>query len=111
MDSSPVVASTAPRTAVIIASVTMNGGSRTFATSAPLARPRSVVAPTPASTDGSAPMPDNAAVMTPAAATSAPTERSIPPVRITNVIPSATSPGMLVWRRTFTRFSGVAKLP
>ena len=110
-DASAVAPSTAPRAAIIIASVTMNGGRRTFAIRTPFVSPSAVAAPTPATSEAIIPLADTFAATTPATATREPTDRSIPPVRITTVIPSATSPSMLFCRSTFSRFSGVAKEP
>jgi hypothetical protein len=84
-----------PRAAIIMANVTMNGCMRAFAITSPLIRPSRVAAPTPASTATRLPLPAMFDAITPATAKSEPTDRSIPPVRITNVIPSATSPSML----------------
>jgi hypothetical protein len=108
-DCSAVAASAAPRTAIIIASVTTKGWMRAFAMRSPLTRPSAVATPSPASTAAAVPLPPPAsfAATTPAIASSAPTERSIPAVRMTTVIPSATRPSMLFCRRTLIRFSGV----
>ena len=45
----------------------------------------------------------------PATATTDPTDRSIPEVRITNVIPAAMIAVMEAWSETFRRFSAVKK--
>ena len=47
----------------------------------------------------------------PAAASIEPTERSIPEVAITNVIPTATTPTTLAWVRIARKLSTEAKLP
>ncbi len=39
-----------------------------------------------------------------------PTERSMPPVRITSVMPTATIPLLETWRRTLERLPGLRKM-
>src|SRR3972149_2122155 len=90
-----VTTNAAPRQIVIRASVTMNGVMRNFVTKMPAAPPVNTPNINPA------PMPSGYAIMgekssfnttvvtTPANATTEPTERSIPAVRMTNVIPTA----------------------
>ena len=46
-----------------------------------------------------------------AAASMDPTDRSMPPVAMTNVIPTATTPTTLAWVRTVRRLSLVRKTP
>jgi hypothetical protein len=104
-----VAASAAPRAAVSIASVTTKGWMRALAITSPLTRPSSAAVPTPPSSATAVPLPASFAATIPATASSAPTDRSIPPVRMTKVIPSATRPSMLFCRSTLSRFSGVPK--
>ncbi len=48
---------------------------------------------------------------TPASARTEPTERSMPPVMITKVSPTARMVLMAIWRETFATFSAVEKSP
>jgi uncharacterized protein (DUF1786 family) len=94
-DCSRVQARAIPRAPIIIANVTMNGGMRTRAITRPLAKPSSAVQQTAAAMATMRPYALRFAAITPATATIDPTDRSIPPVRMTNVIPRATKPNML----------------
>ena len=90
-----------PLAIIIIPSVTMNGGSRNSVISTPLRDPAAAhrlvptsAASTIAAGPACAPPPQSRssrAVLTDDSATSDPTERSIPPVTITSVIPIAIS--------------------
>ena len=79
------------RSIVIDASVTMNGAML------------NLVMQNPANA------PESAPTAIPANATSEPTERSIPPVSITNVIPAAIMAVMEACSETFSKLSGVKK--
>src|SRR5713101_4517251 len=105
----------APRQTVISASVTMNGVIANFVTNVPAIAPELMPMTTPeiaASGRSSAKGISNfntLVVTTPVNATSAPTERSIPDVRITNVIPTAMIAVIDVCRETLRMFSDVKK--
>ena len=96
---------------LIVPSVTMNGGRPPQLISAPLARPQAVPAASASVNATGSGCPPWSAVprTTPASATIDPTERSMPPDRITNVIPTATIALMLVCSTTLTRFETVRK--
>lgn len=102
-----------PRATLNMPSVATNGGTRSRATSAPLTMPRPSPAPTPSAIatsglPGFAPVTSDAPRM-PHTASSEPTDRSMPPVRITKVWPMARMPLMLAWRSTLMMLSGVRK--
>src|SRR5690554_4340892 len=89
-----------------IASVATNGGSLPFTTStpftAPSRSPRSSAAVIPPAVPK--PLVASPAAMAPVSAISEPTERSIPPVRMTYVCPMATMAMIDVCTATFSRF-------
>jgi hypothetical protein len=62
---------------------------------------------TPSSPAAASPCGDSAAATTAPKASSAPSDRSSPPLGMANAIPSASSPAMLFCRRTLVTFSGV----
>ncbi len=105
----------APRQMVISASVAMNGVMLTLVMSTPAAAPEKAPIPSPArraagrATASGTCQCSRAVVMTPVKATTDPTERSIPAVRITKVIPAAMMAMIDVWRETLRMFSGVKK--
>ena len=106
-----VNSSAAPRAMLIVPSVTMNGGRPPQLINAPFPRPQTPPASS-ASVSASAigwPPCSELPSTTPASATIDPTERSIPPERITNVMPTATIALMLVCSTTLTRFETVRK--
>jgi hypothetical protein len=100
--------SAAPRAICIVASVMMKGGIGVRAAKAPLTAPQSIATPRPAATDGATPARGNSQTVTvPTSATTAPTDRSIPPIRITRVIPNARiALTEICWARS-SRFSAV----
>ncbi len=85
----------APRTTSSIASVTTNGGTRTRVTMSPLIAPTTRPTPNPTPTPAQVPQPCTSvsAHSTPDNPTTDPTDKSIPAVRITNVIPAAITAG------------------
>src|SRR5690348_16323745 len=97
------------------ARVTMKGVIRNFVTKRPARRPETAPAPMPASAAAGKRIPSGSplfrqlVVTTPVNATSAPTERSIPPVRMTNVIPAAMIAVIDVCRVTLRMLSAVKK--
>jgi len=90
----PEICAARPRAATSIARVAMNGTSRPYATSRPLMEPAIVPTASAAKIMPPAPKLCVATVVdqTPARAMSAPTDRSMPPPMITNVIPTVTTP-------------------
>src|ERR1041385_1887830 len=105
----------APRTIVMSASVTMKGVILNLVMKTPAMEPESTPASNPhtiaaenARAGGSGDF-NTLGATTPLNATSAPTERSIPAVRITNVIPTAMIAVIDVWRETFRMLSAVKK--
>src|ERR1700739_3625531 len=102
-----------PRTAVSDPNVTIKGGSRRKAISAPLTRPNT----NPATRQASKPRKEKlgtSETISPNiadAATIEPTERSMPPVRMTNVIPAASTVLMEAWAATMERFCRLMKRP
>ena len=102
-----------PRTAVSEPSVTIKGGSRKLAISAPLIRPKA----SPAATDTTIQSEANSGMsetISPAMAEAAriePTERSMPPVRITKVMPAASTVLTEACCSTMPRFCPVKKRP
>src|SRR5690348_2987348 len=83
-----------PRAETSIASVTMNGTNRPYAMSTPLTSPAPIPTSSAQITMTNAPYDWVASVVaqTDANATSAPTDRSIPPPMMTNVMPTVTTP-------------------
>ena len=101
----PVIVNAVPRASESMPSVTMNGGILVSATSAPLTAPASVATSTPPTTPGTSP--SATSCMEPSTLTMAssdPTERSIPPLTIANVWPTASSASTDDWRATFVTF-------
>ncbi|MGY4374481.1 hypothetical protein ACVWZ3_002120 [Bradyrhizobium sp. i1.3.6] len=102
-----------PRTAVREPSVTMKGGRRRSAMSAPLMTPK----PRPVSSAaGSHSIPSSGSLesVNPAIADAAriePTERSMPPVRMTKVMPAASTVFTAACCNTMPRFCPVKKRP
>ena len=86
----------------MVPSVTMNGTMPSLVTSKPFSAPKSAPDATPPSADRAGPMPARSitAVITDASAMTEPTDRSMPPLTITRVIPVAPSPTMTVWVAT-----------
>ena len=103
--------SAAPRATLIMPSVMMNGGRRPSAITSPLASPHAAPTASAAPTAAGAGQPafNAAASTTPENATSDPTERSIPPDTMTNVMPTATIALMEVCSITFNAFETVRK--
>ena len=102
-----VVISAKPLAMFIIASVTMNAGILTFVMKNPSIRPITVPIRTPARSAGTRPQPDlaiKAIDITPESATTDPTDRSMPPSRITYVMPNAIIPFVDICCRTFMIF-------
>ena len=100
-----------PRATLIMPSVAMNGGRRPIVISAPFPRPQARPTTRPTAAAAAIGSPASCAVpsATPASATIEPTDRSMPPVRITNVIPTATIPMNALCSTTLTRLETVAK--
>ena len=101
---------------VIVASVTMNGLTPAYAVTAPFPHPTAVptaiptaaaraVAPTTPIVCRTGALVSAAAAMTPASASTDPTDRSIPAVTMTNVMPSARMALIETCRRIVERFS------
>src|SRR3954471_814014 len=88
-----------PRATPIVPSVTMNGTTLSRVTSVPLIVPahRPVAAPAIAAIDGVHPFRNASAVITEDSAMTDPTDRSMPPATITNVMPIAPRPTITVW--------------
>ena len=94
-------------------SVAMNDGILSFATSVPFTRPARAPVPMPAATPSGMGSPHSVmkiAVMTAESVITVPTERSMPPVMITNVTPRASTPFTLVAMRMPTMLSNWRKL-
>ncbi len=87
----------------------MKAGTRSVVIVSPLKTPIAMPTSSPASTPASTPCPctSTSAQTTPDRPTTEPTERSMPAVRITNVIPAARIAVNAFWRSTFDRFSAV----
>src|SRR6185295_9066125 len=96
----------APRAMLIMPRVAMNAGRRPFVMRRPFTSPLAPPTPSPARmAAGTGQPPCSAqASTTPESASSEPTDRSIPPERITNVIPRAMTALMLVCSITLSRF-------
>src|SRR5580704_382422 len=106
------ISMSSPRTAVIIPSVAMKGGTRPSWISTPLRTPRAAPAARAIRMEGRM---GTAWVMRTATRTllnptMEPTERSIPAEMMTMVIPIATTPMMATWRTRFERLLSVRKL-
>ena len=80
-----------PRARNMTASDAMNGWMSKTWTMTPIRSPQQVPmrTPTTSTTGNGAPAVNNLAVMSPTRATTAPTDRSIPPARMTKVMPTA----------------------
>ena len=91
-----VMTRTMPRAMPSMPRVAMNGGSLNLVTSRPLARPRTPPTTTPTRMDGTIghPATSSWAVTAPARPRIDPTDRSMPPVRITKSWPIARMPKM-----------------
>ena len=102
----PVTMFAPPRRMLIIASVAMNGGSFATVTRNPLTMPHSAPVAMPRKTDGTSGTPalceSQPSIIIEKASTE-PTERSMPPMRITSVIPMATIPPTVTWSRMFSQ--------
>jgi hypothetical protein len=72
----------------------MKGAILVLETMMPLVNPTMAPAPTPANKPGTIPYCETSAEVTLPKAATAPTDKSIPPVKITNAIPSDTSANM-----------------
>ncbi|GMA84843.1 hypothetical protein GCM10025868_00930 [Angustibacter aerolatus] len=100
-----VMRKTRPRTPVSPASVTMNGGSRSHEMTTPCTRPTSAAAPSPAPIAAQEPYRAADAERMTASAYVDPTDRSMPPLMITNVMPAAMMPMNDAARATLRRLS------
>jgi hypothetical protein len=100
-----------PRAMLIMPSVAMNGGSRPKVTRRPLARPhtRPTISPMPIPTGTGSPAASERPSAMPASASTDPTDRSMPPETMTNVMPTATIALIAVCSSTFRRFDTVRK--
>ena len=87
----PVTSSAAPRATLIMPKVEIKGGSRPRVIRTPLSRPQRNPLPRPALTASGSGTPacNRLAITTPERARTEPTERSIPAVMMTKVIPAA----------------------
>ena len=87
----------------------MNAGTRSIVTAAPLIAPviRPTTRPVSTASGSGRPRTRRSAQITPESPTTEPTERSMPAVRMTNVIPAARMAVNAFWRSTFDRFAGV----
>ncbi len=102
-----------PRTAVSEPSVTMKGGRRKSAIKAPFMTPKTRPVSTAAGSQSS-PRSGSFETISPAIAAAArmePTERSMPPVRITKVMPAASTVLTAACCSTMPRFWPVKKRP
>ena len=102
-----------PRTAVSEPSVTMNGGSPPKATRLPFIRPKNSPVSSAAGTP-SRPQPGISETISAAIAEAAsmlPTERSMPPVRITKVMPAPSTQLIAACCATIDRFCAVRNRP
>ena len=110
---SPPISRARPRTAVSEPKVTMNGGSPTNAISAPLRKPKNRPVISAAGTP-SRPQPAISEQITAAMAEAAriePTDRSMPPVRMTKVMPAASTVLIEACWATIEMFCGVKNRP
>ena len=114
----PVITSARPRAMPRVPSVTMSGGTFAFATRNPLTSPQP--SPQPMATRAPRravfqPWPPRAAIAlsatTPLKTRTLPTERSMPPVMITKVIPTARTPRMAVLMTIPRMLKTVRKAP
>jgi hypothetical protein len=87
----------------------MNGASPVYAMTSPLASPTAPHTSSGASSAGTSPYWLAQAATTPPSANTDPTDRSMPPVMMTNVIPSATTTRNDDWMLIPVRLSNVAK--
>ena len=94
-----------------VPNVAMKGGSFRRETMTALAAPKSAPTPRPTTTAAGqgTPPPTSATSVTPTSDMMPPTERSMPPVRMTRVMPKATTERMAAWDMTFSRLATVAK--
>nr|WP_234711081.1 hypothetical protein [Nostoc punctiforme] len=106
-DFSSVMLNASPRAALAVNKVTTNGWSRARDTRRPLTTPSNVVLAMPPTIAAKLPCRASIAATTPPRATREPTDRSIPPLRITTVMPSATIASILFCRMMFIRLRGV----
>ena len=90
-----------------MASVAMNGTTRPKAIALALMPPSRMPIASAPSTNATLPESASWPPATAAAATIEPTDRSMPPVAITNVMPIASTPTTLAWRRTLSMLSEV----
>ena len=98
-----------PRPITIMPSVMMKGGSRPSVMPAPLTAPSATPMASPASMTSGIGMPASSSIAetTAATATIEPTERSMPAVRMTKVMPTETMPNSATWRSTLIRLNGI----
>ncbi len=97
-----------PRTVVSAASVTTNGASPNLATSVPLTSPKPTPDATPTSMASGMGIPaTRPAVTMPEKATTDPTDRSMPPVRMTTSMPNASRPVVTICLSRLVRLAGV----
>ena len=89
----------------------MNGTTLPTVMARPLIEPRSRAKPTAPSMNIQEPYSASSPPAMLAAASTDPTDRSMPPVAITNVMPMAMMPVMLAWVSTLSRLSLVRKTP
>ena len=103
--------SAAPRATLIIPRVAMKGGSRPTVISRPLIRPHAspIASAIAIPTGAGRPLSSASARPIPAKASTDPTDRSMPPEMITNVIPMATMAFRAVCSSTLSRFETVRK--
>src|SRR5262249_18141580 len=94
-----------PRAIPIMPSVATNGGTRPQATISPFPRPQAMPVASPASTAAGTPAPARNAIPSEmlASVSTEPTERSMPPPRITKVIPTARTISTADWSRMLPR--------
>ena len=109
----PVYMKDSPRASPIMPRVAMNGGSRSLAVNSPLTHPSAAPAARAQPHASGAGNPDFAAeaATSEESASTLPTDRSIPPVRMTTVMPSETTPMIDDCRSTFSRLATVKKRP
>ena len=106
------ITSAAPRVIVIMPSVTTKGAILPFVITTPLTRPMMVPLQSPTARPtgrGSASFCTDMAVNTPVRATYEPNPRSMPPLRITKVAPTARTALMATWFRMLAMFGCVRK--
>ena len=114
MARAPVTCSAMPRAINIMPSVAMNGGSRSRVTAMPLAKPHAVPARMPASMPsqtGKPPAFTARAAVTPASARTDPTDRSMPPVMMTQVAPMPRMAIEVTWSATVSPLPTVRNAP